>query len=138
MRLLHRRRRDLQPWLDYFGMLQEYERNGLLNVLPEKHEALVTRAALLTLAGVEVKAGDGTPWVDKANAWRQAGRTVRRLRTYAGWRCQHGGDYLSYPFSVHVVGDDEPHDMISTVVLTSRRRWWRLWTKHDTFEVIGY
>lgn len=41
---------DLQPWLDYFQMLHTYEEHGFLQIEAEKHEAYITRAALLTLA----------------------------------------------------------------------------------------
>jgi len=51
-----KKRTNLQPWLDYFKMLQRYEQEGFLQMNPKEHEAYVTRAALLTL----VPEADGT------------------------------------------------------------------------------
>ena len=45
---------DLQPWLDYFKMLQQYEAKGFLEIKPQEHEAYITRAALLTLIPEDV------------------------------------------------------------------------------------
>jgi len=132
---LHRKQRDLQPWLDYFGMLQSHEQDGFLEMHPEKHEAYVTLPALLVIAGVTLPT-DGsavTPGMLK-----QVAATVRRLRAYAGWRSCHGGSYLTYPFALHVVGDEEPHDLVSTFLLARCRRWWRLWMPHDSLELITY
>ena len=44
--------RDLQPWLDYFGLLRTYEEKGFLEVKPDRHEAYVTQAAMMTLLGI--------------------------------------------------------------------------------------
>ena len=51
-----KKRTNLQPWLDYFKMLQQYEQKGFLEIKPQEHEAYATRAALLTL----VPEADGT------------------------------------------------------------------------------
>ncbi len=44
-----KKKTNLQPWLDYFKMLQRYEAKGFLEVKSQEHEAYITRAALLTL-----------------------------------------------------------------------------------------
>lgn len=126
---LSRKHKDLQPWLDYFELLRTYERKTLLEVMPDKHEAYITHAALFTLSGSE-KPNDQTI--------RAIPSTVKRIRAYAGWRSQHGGDYLSRPFALHVVKDEYPHDLLHTILITRRRVWWKLWSKTDYFERIDY
>lgn len=122
---------NLQPWLDYFALLQEYERNGYLDVMPDKCEAYVTRPALMTLAGASPE--DGV-----AKLAVSAARVVRRIRAYAGWRSQKGEAFMDAPFAMHVVMEDEPHDPLWTVVLSRRRKWWKLWMKTDCFDVVRY
>ena len=119
---LFRRYHDLQPWLDYFEMLHTYEQKGFLEVFPEKHEAYITEPALFTLSP----------------ATKTLPSVVRRIRTYAGWRSQYGGTYLSHPFALHVVDAEEGHDLLYTLLLTRRRVWWKLWMKTDRIEVIEY
>ena len=128
---MRKRNRNLQPWLDYFGMLQEYESNGLLQVEPEKHEAYVTQAALATLYGADVHA-------DSYRGCRECAAVMRRVRAYAGWMSREGGAYMDRSFAMHVVKDDAPHDLLFTVLLTRRRRWWALWRRMDSFDVIDY
>lgn len=130
-----KRSTNLQPWISCFEMLEKYEEKGFLLVEAEKHEAHVTLPALLTMAGVVINPDTE---LDVPAILRTVGRTVRRLRGYAGWRSQHGGDYLSRPFALHVVKSDYPHDRLHTILLTRRRRWWKLWFHHDYFEVIEY
>ena len=127
--------KNLQPWLDYFHMLHTYEEKGFLQIEAGKHEAYVTEPALYTLVGYDFTAQqDASP----LHVARQVSRLVRRLRAYAAWKSADGGDYLSYPFALHTVKPDEPHDLLYTIVLSSKRRWWKLWLKHDHFEVIDY
>lgn len=139
--------KNLQPWLDYFGMLQAYERNGYLEIgrhdratnSTVSNEAYVTRAALMTLAGI--KADDGIVTDSNEMEWRllkETPKVMRRIRTYAGWRSQEGEAFLDRPFALHVVKEDEPHDLLYTIVLTVRRRWWKLWMKTECFDVIPY
>lgn len=126
-----KKKTNLQPWLDYFGMLQTYEEKGLLRADPGKHEAYVTEAALCTLSSADTQ-------TDGAGRLRSYGDVVRRLRAYAGWRSQEGNGYLKENFAVHVVKDDMPHDPVCTVLLERRRRWWSLFRMTDCFEVVGY
>ena len=127
--------KNLQPWLDYFGMLQTYEQAGFLQINVGKHEAYVTQAALLTLAGVIMQPGKDLTASDVL--W-PVFRIVRRLRTYAAWRSATGGDYLSYSFSINVVEDSERYDPLYTILLTRERRWWKLWMKTDVVGFVSY
>ena len=128
--------KDLQPWLDYFEMLHRYEQSGFLQMEPEKHEAYVTQTSLHTLTGEK----DTPPVTTSDNIHRLRAYTavIRRLRTYAAFLSTHGKGYPKRPFAVHVVKDDHPHDLLCTVLLERRRRWWSLWMKVDCFEVITY
>ena len=121
--------RDLQPWIEYFGLLRSYEENGFLEVIPEKHEAYITRAALCTLAiGKSLSLDSLAP---------QTLRIVKCIYAYAGWKCQRG-DYQSQPFALHVVKEEQPHDLLYTILLATKRRWYSPWHKSDSIEVITY
>ena len=129
--------RDLQPWLDYFGLLRTYEEKGFLEVKPDRHEAYVTQAALMTLLGigepVQTEDVDG-----KARLVRASADFLRRLRVYAAWRSTDGKGYLTWNFAMHIVKDEHPHDLLFTVVLSRRRSWRSLWMLNDSFDVISY
>ena len=131
------RKINLQPWLDYFGLLLTYEKKGFLEVKPDKHEAYVTQAALLTLLGigepVQVEDVDGHIRLVRASC-----EFLRRLRAYAAWKSTDGAGYLTWGFAMHIVKDDHPHDLMFTVVLSRRRTWRSLWMIRDTFDVISY
>lgn len=127
--------KNLQPWIDYFEMLQEYEHGGFLQTDPKKHEAYVTRAALLTLSGNE------EPFEATSASIRQLREfsdVVRRVRAYAGWRSQEGKRYLKYSFAMHVVKEEEPHDVLCTILLSRVRPWWCPFWKRDRIETITY
>lgn len=128
-----------QPWLDYFQMLRTYAEHGYLEIQPAKHEAYITRAALATLVNadeernaaerpVSVGTADGKALLD----------LVRRLRAYAAYLATAGADYLRHPFALHVVKETEPHDLLLTLLLTRRRRWFAPWRTSDHIEVITY
>lgn len=126
---------DLQPWLDYFKMLQTYERNGYLEVMPDKHEAFVTQAALLTLLGTD----ETTLVEDLADQQRMLTTTtdfLQRIRCYAGFKSQQGEQYLSENFALHIVKDEPPHDMLNTILLTKKQDWLRREKEH--IDVISY
>jgi len=123
--------KDMQPWLDYFEMLHAYENNGFLQVEEGKHEAYITQTALPSLSGFDTAD-------DIFRQCMSLGKVVRHLRTYAGWKSTEGKEYLNRSFAVHVVQDNEPHDLICTVLLRRRRRWWSLWLRRDSFEVVEY
>lgn len=135
------RHKDLQPWLDYFEMLHIYEKKGFLQIDAEKHEAYITQPALYTLTPGGFEAGDKTLSDIGYIRHRVASGisiVVRRLRVYAAWKSQGGNGYDRYAFAVHMVKPDEPHDLLHTIVLTTHRPWWKLWMKHDHFDVISY
>lgn len=124
---LTRKHKDLQPWIDYFRMLQTYEQKGFLEVLADKHEAYITQPALHALSTEDVQPSS-----------KQIVTTARRIRNYAAWKSQHGGDYLSFSFALHVVRDEHPHDLLYTILLTIRRRWRSLWFRAEHVEVLTY
>lgn len=120
---------NLQPWLEYFELLQEYERNEYLEVSVNKGEAYITQAALYTLSG------------ENQNRYQMAKgiiKTAGYIRGYVAWKGRFGRDWLEKPFALQVVKDDKPHDPIYTVLLSRKRRWWKLWMKTDVVDVINY
>ena len=128
--MFRRKHKNLQPWLDYFKVLQKYQESGYLEVRPKEHEAYITRAALYTLAGGDVN--------DNIKLLQDIAKVVRHIRTYCGWRKQDGYEYLKEPFALHVVKEEHPHDLVYTLHLSRRRVWWKLWMKTDRIEVIDY
>ncbi len=120
---------NLQPWLDYFSMLQDYGRKGLLEVSINKHEAYITQAALHSLSG-GIKS--------RVAMARDAIVSSRRIRAYAAWKGSYDRQFLSEPFSLHVVKEEYPHDTLYTILLSRRRKWWKLWMKADVVDVIDY
>ena len=130
------RRRDLQPWLDYFEMLQTYEQKGFLEVLPDKGEAFITQPALFSMCSHLADAGGDV--YDILRQVMDITRVLRCIRAYAGYRSQEGAAYIDKPFALHIVQDEHPHDLIYTLLVTQRRRWWWPWRKADCHEVIDY
>ena len=152
-----KKKTNLQPWLDYFKMLQRYEQKGFLQMNPKEHEAYVTRAALLTLAGIDAEDVQSAAISSQPEALAD---TLSRLRAYAAYRWapavgqQHPVDmndpaaplpvipieeltaYFSQPFATHIVKEDYPHDLLLTLLLQQKRTWYGR-TK-DTIEVIDY
>ena len=138
-----KKKTNLQPWLDYFKMLQQYEAKGFLEVKPQEHEAYVTRAALLTLAGIDA---DDVQSAATSSQPEALADTLFHLRAYAAWReaamaeansslfTLHSS--LKTPFAVHIVKEDYPHDLLLTLLLQQKRAWYGR-TK-DTIEVIDY
>ena len=153
-----KKRTNLQPWLDYFKMLRQYEAKGFLEVKPAEHEAYVTRAALLTLSP--------TPALPEEEGDAANGKAIHdaviRLRAYAAFRSapavgqQHPVDindpdaeipaipieeltaYFSEPFATHIVKEEYPHDLLLTLLLQQKRSWRTAWRTVDTIEVIDY
>ena len=121
---------DLQPFLDYFEMLKVYEQKGFLQMEVEKHEAYITKPALYA-----VTPGDD-PQLQLKNGFIK--NTVCRLRTYAAFLSMKGKEYMAHPFAINVVKDEPPHDMLHTILLERRRRWWSLWFNVDSLDVVNY
>lgn len=122
------RTNDLHAWLDYFDMLHTYEQKGFLELMPDKHEAFITLPALYTLAPEGETAGDLSPTAIPG--------IVRQIRTYSAFLAQHGKDYITWPFALHVVHDEQPHDVLHTIILTPKRSWRTLWMRREHIEVI--
>ena len=153
-----KKRTNLQPWLDYFKMLQRYEQEGFLQMNPQEHETYVTRAALLTLSNINPED------IQSATILSQPptiiADTLSRLRAYAAYRWapvvgqQHPVDindpnaeipvipieeltaYFSQPFAIHIVKEDYPHDLLLTLLLQQKRTWYG--RCKETIEVIDY
>lgn len=126
---MKKKHKDLQPWLDYFKLLQTYKQTGLLEVLPEKHEAYITQPALLTLI-------PGKNLTDLSP--QDFPDIVLRIRTYAAFCSEQGEGYFTWPFALHVVKDEPPHDAICTILITPVRSWRTLWVTREKVEVIDY
>lgn len=155
-----KKKTNLQPWLDYFKMLQRYEAKGFLEVKPAEHEAYVTRAALLTLAGIDAENVQSAAISSLSDD--KLIDLISILRAYAAYRWapavgqQHPADmndpaapmpaipeaeltaYLSQPFAVHIVKEDYPHDLLLTLLLQQKRSWRTAWRTVDTIETIDY
>ena len=136
-----KKKTNLQPWLDYFKMLQQYEAKGFLEIKPQENEAYITRAALLTLAGIDAEDVQSAAVSPQPEALAD---TLSRLRAYAGWKAaaadpstiSHQPSYISAPFATHIVKEDYPHDLLLTLLLQQKRTWYGR-TK-DTIEAIDY
>lgn len=127
---------NLQPYLDYFDVLNSYIEKGYLEVYPEKGEAYVTEAALNALSDSDAAPQEKDLVMEGARRLRTYTVTLRHIRAYAGWRSLEGKAYLDKPFALHVVKDMHPYDVLFTLVLSVRRRWWALWCKTDCIDVI--
>lgn len=134
--------KDLQPMLDYFDMLMTYEQKGFLEVIPDKHEAYITRAAFFTLSD---NISSQTDEILMSEAVKGLPITERRLKSlvylkgYAGFKSKQVNDYLKEPFAIHLVKEDKPHDLLCTILILYRRVWQKLWlSKAPTLEVITY
>lgn len=159
-----KKKTNLQPWLDYFKMLQQYEQKGFLEVKPQEHEAYITRAAFCSLSPdpSPVERGEAKgPNIPLQGGQREAD-ILFNLRAYAAYRWapavgqQHPVDmndpdaeipvipieeltaYFSQPFAVHIVKEDYPHDLLLTLLLQQKRSWRTAWRTVDTIETIDY
>lgn len=120
---------DLQPYLEYFKMLTEYEKAGYLEMQHAKHEAFVSQPGLHAMSS-----GDDP----SLQVMESIPLTAKALRAYAAWKSQEGTAYTEKPFAVHVVKDEKPHDLLYTLLLTRRRTWKYLWLRKERIEVISY
>ena len=117
-------------FLEYFEMIEIYEKKGFLELRTETHEAYVTRAALYALSNADM--------CNHTERQKAVFDTVCYIRMYAAWRSQDGPDYYIKPFAVNVVREDAPHDLLYTIFLSLRRRWWWPFRKTVYFEIIKY
>lgn len=121
---------NLQPWIDYFRMLQAYERQGLLLMKHDKHETYVTQAALHAMTD-----GDD-PKEQIASGAILA--TAGHIRSYAAWLSREGDGYMKGNFAVNVISDSGNSDPLYTILMTRRSPWWCPWKEEDHVEVITY
>ena len=127
---------DLSPLLDYFDMLRRYEQKGYIEVKDDDHEAYITQAAFATL----LPSHEDTPEAQRALG-AAVSSTVQNIRYLAAYRAaaKRGlDDYTTQPFSLHIVGDEPPHDLVTTILLTRRRAARALWMKREHIDVINY
>lgn len=127
---------NLQPYLDYFEVLQDYIEKGYLEVYPEKGEAYVAEAVLNVLSNTDAFPQEKDLAMEGARRLRDYTTTLRHIRAYAGWCSQEGKEYLKKPFALHVVKDMQPYDPLCTILLSVRRCWWNLWRPTDNIDVI--
>ena len=118
---------DLQPFLDYFSMLREYVEKGYMQLDVKEHAVYITQPAIHAMS----------PGNDPAVQLRDGSieNTAFRIRAYVAWLSGEGNDYLDRNFSVHVVKDEEPHDLIFTLLFSQPRGIFRTKPK---VEVITY
>lgn len=155
-----KKHKDIQPWAEYFQMLLAYERSGYLQMEPDRHEAYATQPAFMVLAGVDETK---TPPADQLRM-RSCTALLRRLRVYAACLAAYrqglstfdptvirnadsstvpdsfpSGNisYLRQPFALHVVQPEKPHDLLYTLLIERKRRWWTL-KKTELIDVIEY
>ena len=127
---------NLQPYIDYFDVLNRYIEKSYLEVYPDKGEAYITEAALNVLSNTDAFPQEKDLVMEGARRLRAYTATLRHIRAYAGWRSQEGKSYLDKPFALHVVKDMHPYDVLFTLVLSVRRHWWALWRPTDHIDVI--
>ena len=130
--------KDLSPWMAYIDMLNTYEEKGYLEVAAEKGEAYITQPALFSIAGVSFSTRELGHGIEMRYVMEAIGHTALRIKAYVGWKSQQGCAFLDKPFALHVVKDENPHDMLYTLLVTRHRVWWKLWKKTDRIEVIYY
>ena len=125
-----RNHKDLQPWFDYFDILQTYEYKGYLELQLDKHEAYVTQPALHAISE-----GD-----DPQEQLRDGSitETVRRIQCYAAFHSTQGEAYMEQPFAIHVVQPEPLHDLLYTLLVTRHKSWRTLWRWRDSIETITY
>lgn len=146
--------KNLQPWLDYFQMLRRYEEKGFLELHPDKREAYITRAALLTLAQPSTPKLatqglfqylmyrcahiEGVKYYDAAMLAAPEGPASDKPSWQTEKLMAHASAVVKEleagTFALHVVKEDPPHDLLSTIVLTPKKHWWQ----RDKIEVIDY
>ena len=122
-----KKRKDLQPWVDYFEMLRVYVESGFLQMSVAKHEAFVTQSSIHAMS----EGDDPAKQIEDGSIIN----TAHHIFTYAAWLSGEGNGYRYKPFAVHVVKPDEPHDMMYTILFTRVVRFWK-WK--EEVEIINY
>ena len=122
--------KDLQPWLDYFDMLQTYESKGYLELQLDKHEAYVTLPAIHAMSK-----GDNPQEQLRDGSIIE---TMRHIRCYAAFRSMNGTEYINPPFAIHVVQPEPPYDLLYTLLITRHKSLRTLMRWRDKIETITY
>lgn len=144
-----RSRDDVQPWLEYFDMLQRHIESGYLDVNLKSHAAYITHTALHAISGTENMVQLMEEYRKRkakrelgnlaASMWFELRTTAKRIHTYYEYLATTLSVRVSKaPFPVYVVADDYPHDLLYTILVTRRRLWWCPWRKKDVCEIITY
>lgn len=152
------KKKDLQPFLNYFKMLETYIDKGFLEVIPDKREAYITRAAWMTLAepGSPELAVQGVfgyiMYLSAANeGLKDYDATMRVdprgpasdgpvwLTSEIQKRARAVTEKLKgKSFAIHVVAEEYPHDLLNTILLSRRRAWWKPFGTAERIDVITY
>ena len=122
-----KKRKDVQPWVDYFEMLRANVESGFLQMSVVKQEAFVTQPGIHAMS----EGDDPEKQIEDGSVLQ----TAHRIFTYAAWLSGEGNGYHHKSFAVHVVKDTEPHDMIYTILFTRVLRFFK-WK--EKVEVINY
>lgn len=96
---------NIQPMLDYFGMLDRYRQGGFLEISTKALEAYVTQAAIQVLN-------------------RSDARAVEHIKSYTMYIKSIGnpdGAPSGKNFALHVVADEPPHELLYTIFVEERR-----------------
>lgn len=122
--------KDLQPWYDFFDLLRNYVKKGLMEIKDDCQEAYITEAALYALSPENAQ--------DESSMAKAALQTAWYISIYAGWLSMEGRSRAGKTFALHVVGNEAPHDIVCSILVTERRRWWNLWQRKQEYEIITY
>ena len=160
--------KDLSPYLEYFELLAAYVRQGYLEVFPATNEAFITRPALHALANTDLNADKGkialslfatakylriyTQYLNASlegfklykAAWDEAQDQHKpSFSGFAGKQADENckkirREVMRKSFALHVVKSQYPYDLLYTILLTSKRRWYWPFSKTTTCSVIAY
>ena len=98
------KKKNLQPWLDYFDMLQTYIQGGFLEMLPAANEAYITEPALYNLGYADElldkmkdALGNQAKMAHlKAELWKRFKTVAYDLRTYSNFLNAAADGYKTY------------------------------------------
>ena len=130
--------KNLQPWLDWFGLLRVYSDKGYLSVQPDKGEAYITEPAFYTLANIDLPTVSTLEPVALAKANDDLLTTVGRIKAYADYLAAFNQMEPPGVFALHVVKPEPPHDPRYTIVAERRKLWYCPWRKTTDYRFIYY
>ena len=106
--------KNLEPWLDYFDMLNTYVKAGYLEVFPSLAEAYITEPALMTLANVDDitlliegmrRNGQQLPMAKANDIWKHIRTLAGRMHVYTEYLHQSELGYEDYKKNAKQVAD---------------------------------